>query len=404
MAFHVFSQILNISTLHLLIELLLILAGVERNPGPARKLKCGSCKKLLGKSTKKRPLFYCTICGWVHYQCSGLQNVNDYNSRTFTCTKCRNERVISSAITHSRGLQTAQKFYTNSNYPSAYGSVNRLIKETGLKRKTVETYLKTNSTYTKFKQTRHRFPRLKVQSYRLNEIWSLDLADMQSLSADNKNTRYLLVAVDTLSRFLRVQPMKNKYATTTRRAFATMTTKIRPEKVWTDDGKEFLGSFKQFCEQKKIILYQTRNEKKSAFAERNIRSIKSLIYKYLNENHTSSYIDNLQNVVNVINSRVNRVTGLAPKKVTKQHTSFLVSLTLNEKIQKPKFSVGETVRIKRNIKTFHRGYQIQFSHEIFRIDKVLTLNPPTYRVVSHETSEAIDGRFYEAELTKYSEI
>ena len=215
---------------------------------------------------------------------------------------------------------------------------------------------------------------------------------MQSISADNRNTRYLLVAVDTLSRFLRVQPMKSKYATTTRRAFATMTTKIRPEKVWTDDRKEFLGSFKQFCKQKKIILYQTRNEKKSAFAERNIRSIKSLIYKYLNENHTSSYIDNLQNVVNVINSRVNRVTGLAPKKLTKQHTSFLVSLTLNEKIQKPKFSVGE--------KTFHRGYQIQFSHEIFRIDKVLTLNPPTYPVVSHETSEAIDGRFYEAELTK----
>ena len=198
--------------------------------------------------------------------------------------------------------------------------------------------------------------------------------------------------------------MKNKYATTTRRASATMTTKIKPEKVWTDDGKEFLGSFKQFCEQKNTILYQTRNEKKSAFAERNIRSIKSLIYKYLNENHTSSYIDNLRNVVNVINSRVNRVTGFAPKKVTKQHTSFLVSLTLNEKIQKPKFSVGETVRIKRNIKTFHRGYQIQFSHEIFRIDKVLILNPPTYRVVSHETSEAIDGRFYEAELTKYSEI
>ena len=163
---------------------------------------------------------------------------------------------------------------------------------------------------------------------------------MQSLSADKRNTRYILVAVDTLSSFLRVQPMKDKYATTTRRAFATMRTKIRPEKVWTDDGKEFLGSFKQFCEQKNIILYQTRNEKKSTFAERNIRSIKSLIYKYLNENHTSSHIDNLQNVVNVINSRVNRVTSLAPNKVTKQHTSFLVFLTLNEKIQKPKCSVG----------------------------------------------------------------
>ena len=96
------------------------------------------------------------------------------------------------------------KFFTEVNHLSAYGSINRLIKETVLKRQTVENYLTHNSTYTNFKQTRHSFSRLKVQSYRLNEIWSLDLSDMQSLANDNRNTRYLLVAVDTLSRFLRV--------------------------------------------------------------------------------------------------------------------------------------------------------------------------------------------------------
>ena len=169
---------------------------------------------------------------------------------------------------------------------------------------------------------------------------------MQSLSTENRNTRYLLVAVDTLSRFLRVQPMRDKYASTTRRAFALMTTKIKPEKIWTDEGKEFLGSFKNFCEQKEITNYKTRNEKKSSFAERNIRSIKSLIYNFLSNKP--------QNFVKVINSRVNRITGLAPKSVTKQHTNYLISLNVNDKIQKPKFAVGETVRIKRNIETFHR--------------------------------------------------
>ena len=402
MALHVCIQVLKILSAQL-IKLLLILGRVEKNPGPTKKLKCGSCKKQLGKSTKNKPLYYCTICGWVHNQCSGLLNANEYNSYNFTCTKCKRERVVSTALSNNKDLQKVHKFFTEVNHPSAYGSINTLIKETGLKRQTVENYLTHNSTYTKFKQTRHRFLRLKVQSYRLNEIWSLDLADMQSLANDNRNTRCLLVAVDTLSRFLRVQPMKDKYASTTRRAFVTMISKTKPEKVWTDDGKEFLGSFKKLCEQKDIIIYQTRNEKKSAFAERNIRSIKSLIHKYLNENHTSTYIDNLQSFVTVLNARVNRTTGFAPKSVTKQHTSYLVSLNLNDKIQKPRFAVGETVRIKRNIETFHRGYKIQFSHEIFRIDKILTLNPPTYRVVSHETSKQIYGRFYESELTKFSE-
>ena len=146
-----------------------------------------------------------------------------------------------------------------------------------------------------------------------------------------------------------------------------------------------------------------KKRKKSAFSERNIRSIKSLIHKYLNENHTSTYIDKLHSFVTVLNARVNRTTGLAPKSVTKQHTSYLVSLNLNDKIQNPRFSVDETVRIKRNIEAFHRGYKIQFSHEIFRIDKILTLNSLTYRVVSHETSAQVYGRFYESELTNFSE-
>ena len=244
MALHVCIQVSKILSAQL-IKLLLILGGVEKNPGPTKKLNCGSCKKQLRKSTKNKPLYYCTICGWVHNQCSGLLNANEYNSYNFTCTKCKRERVVSTALSNNKDLQKVHKFFTEINHPSAYGSINRLIKETGLKRQTVENYLTHNSTYTKFKQTRHRFPRLKVQSYRLNEIWSLDLADMQSLANDNRNTRYLLVAVDTLSRFLRVQPMKDKYASTTRRAFVTMISKTIPEKVWTDDGKEFLGSFKK---------------------------------------------------------------------------------------------------------------------------------------------------------------
>ena len=162
---------------------------------------------------------------------------------------------------------------------------------------------------------------------------------MQSIASENKNVRYLLVAVDTLSRYLRVEPMKDKNASTTKKAFQRMLKlgkkKISPERVWVDDGKKFLGAFKNFCEANKIIVYQTHNEKKSAFAERNIRSLKSLIYKYMNESHTTKYVDQLPNFVKVINGRVNRVTGLAPKNALNKHTSYLVSLNLNGRLQKP---------------------------------------------------------------------
>ena len=58
-----------------------------------------------------------------------------------------------------------------------------------------------------------QFPRLKVIVKDINEIWSLDLAYVDNLANYNRAIRYLLVAVDCLSRYLRVEPMKTKYAT-----------------------------------------------------------------------------------------------------------------------------------------------------------------------------------------------
>ena len=108
-------------------RVLLVIAGIETNPGPSsKKLKCGSCKKLLRKSTKQRPLFYCTICGWVHFICSGLSNDSEYNKDTFACTKCKNERVISTKLLENSDYKKAHKFYTETGFPSSYSSLNRL--------------------------------------------------------------------------------------------------------------------------------------------------------------------------------------------------------------------------------------------------------------------------------------
>ena len=53
-------------------------------------------------------------------------------------------------------------------------------------------------------------------------------------------------------------------------------------------------------------------------SERNIRSLKNILYRYLEENWTYSYLDKLDSFVKTINSRVNRTIKLAPNKVTKK--------------------------------------------------------------------------------------
>ena len=53
----------------------------------------------------------------------------------------------------------------------------------------------------------------------INEIWSLDLAYVDKLAKYNRGVQYLLVAVNCLSRYLRVEPLKTKYAKETTEAF-----------------------------------------------------------------------------------------------------------------------------------------------------------------------------------------
>ena len=83
-----------------------------------------------------------------------------------------------------------------------------------------------------------------------------------------------------------VEPLETKYATETAKAFQKMIKIKQPEKVWVDDGKDFLGAFKQLCNKRGIHLYSTLSEKKSAFAERNIKSLKEIIHRYLEEKWT----------------------------------------------------------------------------------------------------------------------
>ena len=161
--------------------------------------------------------------------------------------------------------------------PASFGISKRLKDFSKLPMTKVKMYLETKASFTKNRAQRLNFPRLKVIVNDLNEIWSLDLAHVDKLAKNNRDVKYLLVAVDCLSRYLRVEPLKTKKATETAKAFRNVIKHKQPQKVWVDDGTEFLGAFKTLCNKPGIHLYSTFSEKKSAFAERNIRSLKNII-------------------------------------------------------------------------------------------------------------------------------
>ena len=91
----------------------------------------------------------------------------------------------------------------------------------------------------------------------INEIWSLDLAYVDKLAKHNRGVRYLLVAVDCLSRYSRVEPLKTKYAKETTEAFKKMIKTKQPKKVWVDQGTEFKGELEKLCTKRENIKYNT---------------------------------------------------------------------------------------------------------------------------------------------------
>ena len=71
-----------------------------------------------------------------------------------------------------------------------------------------------------------KFRRRKVYSSFRDNIWDVDLADMQSLSKYNKGIKYLLRTIDLFSKYVWVVPLKGKTGITAINAFQKIISKV----------------------------------------------------------------------------------------------------------------------------------------------------------------------------------
>ena len=133
-----------------------------------------------------------------------------------------------------------------------------------------------------------------------DNIWDVDLADMQLLSKYNKGYKFLLCVIDIFSKYAWVIPLKDKKGISIVNAFQIILKESnrKPNKIWVDKGSEFYNnSFKKWLQDNDIVMYSTNNEGKSVIAERFIRTLKNKIYKYMTSVSKNVYIDKLNDIV-----------------------------------------------------------------------------------------------------------
>ncbi|XP_065642283.1 uncharacterized protein LOC136073918 [Hydra vulgaris] len=84
--------------------------------------------------------------------------------------------------------------------------------------------------------------------------------------------------------------------------------------------------------------------------------------------------------------------------------SKAISNPINEVAEspKPKFSIGDKVRIIKKKGAFEKGYTPRWTEEVFTISQVQYTDPPTYKITDYNNEE-IQGTFYEQELQKTSQ-
>ena len=243
-----------------------------------------------------------------------------------------------------------------------------------------------------------KFNKRKVYSQFKDNIWGVDLADMQSLSRKNNGIKYLLCAIDLYSKYAFVIPLKDKKGISIVNVFNKIIkqSNSKPNKIWVDQVGEFYNNvFEKWLSNNDINMYSTYNEGKSVVAERFIRTLKNKLYKHMTATGKNVYYDVLDDVVNKYNNTKHSSIKMKPIDVENNKRVYIDEQ--NEKDSK--FKGGDRVRISRYKSIFAKGYAPNWSSEIFIVDKINDTVTYMYNLKDLNDEEII-GSFYNKELQK----
>ena len=109
----------------------------------------------------------------------------------------------------------------------------------------IRKFLHDQESYSLHKPIRRRFTRNHVISAGRDDLWMADLIDMIKFEKLNNGYKYILLVIDTFSKYVWLRPLKRKTGTDVTGAFKDIfTTSQRvPKRLITDKGKCIFSLF-----------------------------------------------------------------------------------------------------------------------------------------------------------------
>ena len=260
-------------------------------------------------------------------------------------------------------------------------------------------WLSSQDIYTLHKPVQHHFSRSKVVVGGIDVQWQADLADVSRLASKKYGIKYLLTSIDVFSKFAWVEPLTSKTGMSLVAAFKNIFRRSnrKPFVLQTDQGKEFVNAtLQQFLKTQGIDYFTTYNEEiKASIVEQFNRTLKSKMWKYFTKQNKTVFLDVLQDLLWSYNHSYHRSLKMQPVEVNQQNQEDVwhnLYGNLPLIFKRPKFRVGDCVRISKLRKTFKKGYLPNWSEELFTIYKVLRTIPVCY-VIRDEMNVTLEGSF-----------
>lgn len=321
-----------------------------------------------------------------------------------------------------------QRYETPGN-PEAFSGINNVAIQNRVSNETAALALSESESYGLHRQYRRPARKNPYFTMYRRQQCQLDLVDISQLRADNRGYSYLLILIDCFSRKVWLRPVTHKSGEAVVQAMTSIFREMGelPEQIVCDRGREFVnGSFQDFLASRNVRLVHPNSEMKASIVERANKSLQSLIYKYMDVlPETRTYYGALRAVLHTYNNRPHRsIAKLTPNQAElevhkntvasalRQHYSKAIpeksivkyqhGKSLEEARAEPKFKIGDTTRIKTGYGlAFPRGYEEQFSRELFRVKGIRRRMPiPMYELWSLNDQDVIEGSTYKEELQR----
>jgi hypothetical protein len=299
--------------------------------------------------------------------------------------------------------------YTNYLTPGSFSGLRGFLKNNKSCNKNIKTEILKNDVYTLHKPVRKKFKRCRFIINKIDDQWQCDLIDVKKLKGHNNNFKYIFTCIDSFSKYGWAIPILSKTAVNCKFALESIinTSKRKPHELYLDSGREFFGEFKKFCDQNEIKIFLTKSKLKASIVERFNRTLKEKLWrlftyhKRLKKKFPQNYRNFLDKILISYNNSYHRSIKTKPVLVSKKNEEEIFKNLYGDQdvVIVFYFKIGDYVRKVVEKEIFSKGYEENWSKDIFIIRSIIPSNPPRY-LIKELNGKKINGKFYREELQK----